>query len=64
MLVAQIMEQLPQDSSQIPQAPGTPSQNTMSYGCELPLIDTEVIPTGSFHGNVQRQFESKVHCIT
>jgi len=36
------MKQIQKGSSQIPQAPVTPSQNSTSYGCRLPPIDTEV----------------------
>jgi len=36
------MEQIQKGFSQIPQAPVTPSQNSTSYGCRLPPIDTEV----------------------
>jgi len=36
------MEQIQKGSSQIPQAPVTLSQSSMSYGCRLPPIDTEV----------------------
>jgi len=36
------MEHIQKGSSQIPQAPVTPSQNSTSYGCRLPPIDTQV----------------------
>jgi len=42
IFAAQLMEQIQKGSSQIPQAPVTPSQNSTSYGCRLPPIDTEV----------------------
>jgi len=42
MFAAQLMEQIQQGSSQIPQAPVTPSQNITFYGWQLPPIDTEV----------------------
>jgi len=46
MFAAQLMEQIQKGSSQIPQAPVTPSQNSTSYGCRLPPIDTEVFSGG------------------
>jgi len=65
IFAAQLMEQIQKWSSQIPQAPVTPSQYSTSYGCWLPPIDTEVwrlssladFP-GPFHGNIHRQSES------
>jgi len=42
IFAAQLMEQIQKGSSQIPQAPVIPSQNSTSYGCRLPPIDTEV----------------------
>jgi len=42
LFAAQLMEQVQKGSSQIPQAPVTPSQNSTSYGCRLPPIETEV----------------------
>jgi len=39
MFAAQLMEQIQKGSSQIAQAPVTPSQNSTSYGSRLPPID-------------------------
>jgi len=48
IFAAQLREQIQKGSSQIPQAPVTPTQNSTSYGCRLPPIDTEVF-SGDYH---------------
>jgi len=56
LFAVQLMEQIQKGSSQIHQAPVTPSQNSTSYGCRLLPIDTDVFSGDYPRWQILRQY--------